>query len=485
MSARGEARFDRDLTALISLFRPAPRAYIEAYARRKHGAEAVEYLHPLLEPILAETYGLIVYQEQVMRIGAEIGGMPLDEADVMRNLIWKGLADRVSEFEREFIDGAADKGMDETTAKKVFAKIARSAAPAHAFNKGHAVSYARISYQTAFMKANCPLEYITAFLNTHTGDKHACQGLLEDAAEMGMRVDPPDINADDAACTIQNGRVRLGLSTIEHCSDSAVSAILESRDADGPFRDLFDIPSRLDRSVLDRKAFLALIASGALGSLPGTMAQKFAAAEDALRLRGTPRSQEKAAQLPENIDSFDLLREIASVHRHAARDLSFDVYCPKAYTHHFRLTMWLPPESVIFDMEISQLIEQARLFAGYFESERNDEYAIGLNSRVNQYAEKHLLMLDLDSVDDAAIERLSEYGGYLLRSGRGYHFIGKAMIPNLEQWHETLRSFQKMPELRDHIDNSHIEMSLKRGYSTLRILESPAKPRRPVMIRML
>ena len=472
-----------DLTALLALYRPAPMEHIETYASRKHGIEPIEYPHSALESILSVTYGLLVYQEQILRIGAEIGGLSLADADIMRRAIYRRQAEPVADFKERFLAGAVATGLDAGAAAEVFRFLEQFGTCT--FNHSHAISYARVSYQAAFLKANYPLEFLAAFLNTYADDRHAIDGVLEDAAETGIPVDPPDINAGDAECTIQNDRVRLGLSSVRRCSTTTAQALVDARAKDGPFRDLFGVPRRLSPETLNRGDLLALISSGALSALPGSLAQQFAAADAALKQRHAGAADAPPPQLPQDIDSFDLLKEIASIHRYAARDLSFDVYCPKRYSHHLRFTIWLPAESVIFDLEMAQLMDHARLFAAYFETERNGEYAIGLNSRINQYAEKHLLMLDLDSVDDAAIDSLRGYGGYLLRSGRGYHFIGKSVIADSAQWHTTLRALQKTPELRKHIDSNHIEMSLKRGYSTLRILESPAKPQRPMMIRML
>ena len=469
-----------DIVALLALHHQRKEEDIAAYVRRRSGEESFTYLHPMLEPILESTYGLVLYQEQIQRIGRDIGGFSLADADVLRRAFRKAESSVLADYRKQFLQGAATQGIAQDLAGEIF-DFALDRSPA-TFCRPHAVSYGRLAVQCAFLKVHYPIEFFTAYFNTNPGERWAIDGLRSEAEAAGVAIDSPDINRAQRTCTIEGDRIRLGFDTLRNCPKPLVDALLAERAQSGQFKDLGDMVGRMSRDVLSRRTLLALISGGALDALPGTMAQKFAMAESAVGHRVDGGA---FPSLPQCVDSFDLLREIASIHSYAAKDLSFDIYCPKSYSHHFRFTMWLPPDSVILDVDVEQLIEQARLFAGYLESERNGDYAIGLNSRVNQYAEKHLLMLDLDSIDEAAIERLAEYGGYLLKSGRGYHFIGKTLIPNREEWEEALCALGRIPELKPHIDDSHVDMSLKRGYSTLRILESPAKPQRPMMIRMV
>ena len=358
----------------------------------------------------------------------------------------------------------------------------------YVFNRSHAVTYARLAYRLAFLKAHFPVEFSAALLNTYAGHPRMLDHVLDEAADSGLRILPPDINAAEAECTIQDGAVRLGLLTIRRGGPALASAILKSREAGGPFSDLFDCCSRLPDGELGKEALASLVASGALDALPGTRAQKFAAIRPprwAADRREGVTARGANADLPDEVESFDLVREIASVYRGRVKDLSFDIYCPKTYTHHARFTLWLPPETVIFDLDPSSLMEHGRALVGSLGKGRNEEYVIGLNSRVDQYSERHLLMLDLDSVDGAAISLLKEHRGHLLKSGRGFHFIGRALLPTRDEWEAQLRALQASPALAEHIDRRHVEMSLKRGYSTLRILESPAKPERPTMVMLL
>jgi DNA polymerase-3 subunit alpha len=463
-----------DVVAALAVFRPGPKDQAERFLQRKRDGAPAETVHPLLSGVLDKTYGLIVYQEQILEIASKIGGLSGAEADVMRRELRKPDSTEVETYRAQFVAGAQKREMAAATADALFTDIV--AAGASVFNRSHATSYARVCFHGAFLKAHHPIEYVTAFINKSIGNRRAVDEMIAEARELGLPVSPPDINGVGADSAIRDGRICLGLATVSRLGAPAMTAILAEREKNGPFKDIFDLSSRVDEEILTRRALLSLIASGALGSLPGRAAQQFASVDS----RGDSRGD-----LPAQIDSFDLLREIAAEHGHVARDLSFDIYCPRSYAHHFRFTMWLPATSVIYNVDISKLIEQARLFAGYFESDRRIDYAIGLNSRVSQYAEKHLLMLDLDSVDEAAIELLTEFGGHLMKSGRGYHFIGSDLILDAETWRSTLQDIRTRSELVGHLDQSHIEMSLKRGYSTLRILESPAKPRRPMLIRTL
>jgi len=475
------------LAALLALCRREPVIQIEEYVARRHGEAPHERIHPLFDKVVIDTYGLVIFQEQIMEIGRRVGGLTLAEADGFRRDLRHRRLENVRECRARFLAGAAANGVEETAAVKAFSAIEEICC--YTFNRAHAVTYARLAYRTAFLKAHYALEFVAAHLNVHADRGWSPNAVLDDAAEAGLEVLAPDINLSETQCVVRDEAVRLGLSSIVHCGPAVVSSILDERGRGGPFSDLFDVCSRLGPDLLDRRTLTALIASGALNGLPGTPAQKFAAVDRSLGARseagacGAMLAGER--KLPEDVDSFDLVREIAAKHRTEVRDLSFDVYCPKTYAHHSRFTLWLAPDTVIFDLDAPAFIERVRSFVGCLEADRNDEYAIGLNSRVDQYAERHLFMLDLDSVDEAAIDRLRTYGGYIMKSGRGYHFIGRTIIPTPEQWRRTLSEVRRTPGLRQHVDDSHIEMSLRRGYSTLRILESPAKPRRPMMMMTL
>lgn len=271
--------------------------------------------------------------------------------------------------------------------------------------------------------------------------------------------------------------IRLGLSTIERCDPNVLKHVLDDRKQNGSFGDVANLCQRLG-DVMNHQSLNALIASGALSELPGSPAQQFAVSNAAM-------AGERVLDMPSEVGTFDLVREIASLHRWILKDLSFDVYCPRTYSHHLRLTFWLSPDSVIHDLDERDLVDHSRSLLAGLNSEKAGDYVIGLNSKIDQYSDRHLLMLDLDSLNDDALAQLQEIGGYLLKSGVGYHFIGHDLLMDRETWRERLRTLQETPAFKGCIDDDHVELSLRRGYSTLRLVESSVKPIRPMMIRVL
>lgn len=175
---------------------------------------------------------------------------------------------------------------------------------------------------------------------------------------------------------------------------------------------------------------------------------------------------------------MDLLRGISEENPHKIRDFSFDIYCPKTYAHHTRLTFWQPPFYLgIFG--VSQMVKgAARLLRG-LRVRRSRDYVVGLNSRVNQYKDNHLIMIDIDTVNPAVESALKPIGGMMLKSGRGYHFIGRKVVLGVQNWRRQMKSLMRHKTLKLHVDKDHIEISLLRGYSTLRVTASPVKPTVP------
>jgi uncharacterized protein (UPF0332 family) len=178
------------------------------------------------------------------------------------------------------------------------------------------------------------------------------------------------------------------------------------------------------------------------------------------------------------VEVVDLLRSLVEDNPGVIRDFSFDIYCPKTYAHHTRLTFWQPP----FYLDIFGVKELAAKAAEMLRSlkvRRAEDYVVGLNSRVNQYADDHLVMIDIDAVNPAVETSLKPFGGILLKSGRGFHFIGRKVISGIHDWRRTMKSLLRHKTLKSHIDRAHIEISMKRGYSTLRVTSSPIKPMTP------
>jgi uncharacterized protein (UPF0332 family) len=178
------------------------------------------------------------------------------------------------------------------------------------------------------------------------------------------------------------------------------------------------------------------------------------------------------------VEVLDLLRSISEENPDTIKDFSFDIYCPKTYSHHTRLTFWQPPFYLgIFG--VAQIITGATRLLRGLRVRRSVDYVVGLNSRVNQYKDDHLIMIDMDAVDPAVESALKPIGGILLKTGRGYHFIGRKVISGMQNWRRMMRSILRHKTLKSYVDKNHIEISLRRGYSTLRVTKSPVKPTVP------
>lgn len=184
------------------------------------------------------------------------------------------------------------------------------------------------------------------------------------------------------------------------------------------------------------------------------------------------------------LDTIELLRDIYEANKKIIRDFSYDVYCPKTYSHHTRITFWQPPCYLpIYGPE--QLARHARKLLTALKVRRTKDYVVGINSKLNQYKPIHLLMLDMDCFDPSVETALKEVGGILLKTGRGFHFIGHQVIDGQREWVALMKKLRRHRDLKAHLDNDHIEISLRRGYSTLRVTSSPAKPVRPVFFKEL
>ncbi|MBN1127681.1 MAG: DNA polymerase III subunit alpha, partial [Chitinispirillaceae bacterium] len=239
-----------DLIAMAALYRPGPMDNIDTYIHRKHGKEKVVYPHPQLGEVLDVTYGVIIYQEQVMRIAQRMGGFSLGEADVLRKAMGKKKIDTMEDMRKKFLDGALARGIEKKTANEVFDLMAKFAA--YGFNKAHATMYAHVAYQCGYLKAHYPLEYLTANLTSYIGNQDEFLKVKVETERMGLALLPPDVNASDAACGIENGRVRLGLEVIKNVGQGA-EAILVERKARGPFVSLFDFCKRVDLRKVNKK----------------------------------------------------------------------------------------------------------------------------------------------------------------------------------------------------------------------------------------
>ncbi|MBN2038289.1 MAG: DNA polymerase III subunit alpha [Chitinispirillaceae bacterium] len=273
-----------DLIAMAALYRPGPMDNIDTYIHRKHGKENVTYPHPQLGEILDVTYGVIIYQEQVMRIAQRMGGFTLGEADVLRKAMGKKKADVMEEMRKQFVDGAAARHIEKKIASEVFDLMAKFAA--YGFNKAHATMYAHVAYQCGYLKAHYPLEYLTANLTSYIGNQDEFIKVKNETERMGITILPPDINASEESCSIENGRIRLGLAVIKNVGQAAEAIVVERREH-GPIGSLFDFCKRVDMRKVNKKCLESLICAGALDCLHATRAQLFASIDTALEYGST------------------------------------------------------------------------------------------------------------------------------------------------------------------------------------------------------
>ncbi len=257
----------RDIIATNALYRPGPLGggMVDAYINRKHGLEKPEAMHPVLEEVLRETYGVMVYQEQVMRILNRLGGIELSKAYTCIKAISKKKADLIESFRGQFIAGAMERGLSEPQAQEIFELICHFAG--YGFNKSHSTAYALISYQTAYLKAHYTVEFMAALLSSEMGNTDRLVEHVDDCQRMGIAVHGPDVNRSDVEFTVDNGEIVYGLAAIKGVGKPAAEAIVQARRQRGPFRDLFDFCARVDLRLVNRGTIEALIKAGAFDSI--------------------------------------------------------------------------------------------------------------------------------------------------------------------------------------------------------------------------
>jgi len=254
-----------DLVALVSLFRPGPMEFIPSFIARKFGKEKIKYLHPRLEPILANTYGIGVYQEQMMRIARDLAGFTLPEADTLRKAIGKKTKTLLDAQKEKLISGMIKNGIQEKIAEAIWELFPPFAK--YGFNRSHAVCYALIGYQTAYLKTHYPVEFTTALLNNSAGDVERTSFLINEARRMGIEVFQPDVNKSVSKFVPEGGNVRFGILAIKNIGTRITEVIVDERMRGGPYNSLADFISRINDRNLNKKSLEALIKSGALDSM--------------------------------------------------------------------------------------------------------------------------------------------------------------------------------------------------------------------------
>ncbi|ABZ82709.1 DNA polymerase iii alpha subunit, putative [Heliomicrobium modesticaldum Ice1] len=262
-----------DIIALVALYRPGPlqSGMVDDFIRRKHGQTTVQYLHPALEPILKDTYGVILYQEQVMRIASELAGFTLGEADMLRRAMGKKKPDVIAGLRQQFVEGCAAHHISEKTAGDIFDLMEFFAG--YGFNKSHSAAYALIAYQTAYLKANYPVEFMAGLLTSVADSSEKVAQYVDECQRLGIRVLPPDVNASEidfsvVADPLTGGlQIRFGLAAVKNVGRGAIDAILLARETGGPFTSLDDFCTRIDNRQANRRVLESLIKAGALSSL--------------------------------------------------------------------------------------------------------------------------------------------------------------------------------------------------------------------------
>ncbi len=283
-----------DVIALISLYRPGPMENIPTYIERKQGLQAPDYLHPSLEPVLKETYGVIIYQEQVMQIAQILSGYSLGEADLLRRAMGKKKKEEMDRQRKRFVEGAEANGVGAAKASSIFDLVQKFAG--YGFNKSHAAAYAFIAYQTAYLKANEPAAFIAASMSLDRVNTDKLAVFLNEARRIDVEVRAPHVNYSDADFHVSDGAVVYALSAVKNVGEAAMAEIASERRARGPFADLYDFAERVDLKAVGKRAFENLARAGAFDGLCASRAAAFANADLAIRFSAQVRQERGGAQ---------------------------------------------------------------------------------------------------------------------------------------------------------------------------------------------
>ena len=360
----------RDIIATNALYRPGPLegGMVDDYIQVKHGRQKAEYKHPVMKEVLGETHGVMVYQEQVMRILNRLGGIRLANAYSCIKAISKKKLEIIAKYREDFIEGAHEQGMSKKESAELFGLIEKFAG--YGFNKSHSTAYALIAYMTAYLKAHYPVEFMAALLSSDIPGrnfkrKDSLVEHIEDCQRMNAEVLPPDVNRSHAEFTVADGKICFGMTAIKGCGGAAATAIAAERERGGPYRSLFDFCERLDPGTVNRTAIESLIKAGAFDSLGAKRSQLFAAMDRALQAGAAAASDRRsgqkslfggdeddeptqagAANLP-NVPDWDQREQLSnekevlgfylSSHPLAEHQATLSLYCPHSTTEAARL----------------------------------------------------------------------------------------------------------------------------------------------------
>jgi DNA polymerase-3 subunit alpha len=295
-------RFE-DIIAVVSLYRPGPMENIPRYIAVKHGQEQPDYLHPALEGILKETHGIMIYQEQVMQIAQVLAGYTLGGADLLRRAMGKKIKAEMDAQQKTFIDGALAQGVDRRRAELIFDQMAKFAG--YGFNKSHAAAYALVAYQTAYLKANHPVEFLAASMTLDMGNTDKLNQFRGELGRLGIVLLPPDINRSDVDFAVEPDpktgapAIRYALAAVKGVGAQAMRDLVAERSVNGPYKDLFDFAARLDTRGFNRRQFENLVKAGAFASINPNWAQTMAAID--LLLRQASRAAEDRVSKQESL----------------------------------------------------------------------------------------------------------------------------------------------------------------------------------------
>jgi len=286
-------RFE-DLIALVALYRPGPMALIDDYINRRHGKVKVTYDHPLLEPSLKETYGIVIFQEQVLRMACDLAGFTMSEADILRKAMGKKDPETMAKQRTKFVEGAKSRGIPARKAEQFFDLIARFAG--YAFNRSHSTAYAIVAYQTAYLKAHYPVEFMAAMLSSEMGDLDKIVKDIEECRQMGIEVLPPDVNESYVDFKAVGGRIRFGLAAVKNVGEAAIQSVLAARQAGGRFTSLFDFCQRVDLRLVNKRVIESLVKCGAFDSFGARRSQLMAVVDRAMEAAASAQRDRSRGQ---------------------------------------------------------------------------------------------------------------------------------------------------------------------------------------------
>ncbi len=286
-----------DLTAILALYRPGPilSGMVDSYILRKHGKEKVSYLHPLMEPILKDTYGVVLYQEQIMQLARSLAGYTLGEADLLRRAMGKKKLDEMAKQRSHFMEGAKTNGVPEKVASEIFDDMEKFAS--YGFNKSHSAAYAMITYQTAYLKTHYPVEFMAAIMTYEMEDSDKTLKNLNECRNRGIEVLPPDVNMSESNFSVSDGKIRYGLSAIKGVGDKAVSEAIETRTKEGAFKDLEDFITRVDLHNLNKKVLENFIKCGAFDFSGVARAEMFENLDDIIKVGQALQKEQDSMQI--------------------------------------------------------------------------------------------------------------------------------------------------------------------------------------------